>query len=175
MVAMSAFDPKRTWDRNFRRAFLTLIKFSVHRHKLSSMKTTRRNVMQRTVRHGAITAIISASVLSVVILISAVHYNVAQAKTKTATAVACGKELQKQCSGVPAQGNNMLACLQKAHVSARCAGLAHRIVRMCDRDAVQFCRGVVAGQGNILGCLTTARGAVSSPCNAALDAAFLRH
>jgi hypothetical protein len=47
-------------------------------------------------------------------------------------------------------------------------------VRRCDRDAAQLCQGVVAGQGNILGCLTTAKGAVSAQCNAALDAAYLR-
>jgi hypothetical protein len=130
--------------------------------------------MQKTVRYGAIRATIPAWLVAIVILIPATHHNVAQAKSRTTTAVACGKELQKQCGGVPAQGNNMLACLQKAQVSGRCAALAHRIVRMCDRDAVQFCQGVVAGQGNILGCLTTARGVVSSPCNAALDAAFPR-
>jgi hypothetical protein len=72
------------------------------------------------------------------------------------------------------KANNMLECLQKAQVSARCAALAHHVVRMCDRDAVQRCEGVVGGQGNILGCLTSARGVVSSRCNAALDAAFLR-
>jgi hypothetical protein len=130
--------------------------------------------MQKSVGYNAVAAIIPASLLSVVFLISAVHYNVAQAKSRTATAVACGKELQKQCSGVPVKANNMLECLQKAQVSARCAALAHHVVRMCDRDAVQRCEGVVGGQGNILGCLTSARGVVSSRCNAALDAAFLR-
>ena len=130
--------------------------------------------MQKSVRYNAVAAIIPASLLSVVFLISALHYNVAQAKSRTATAVACGKELQKQCSGVPVKANNMLECLQKAQVSARCAALAHHVVRMCDRDAVQRCEGVVGGQGNILGCLTNARGVVSSRCNAALDAAFLR-
>jgi hypothetical protein len=131
-------------------------------------------MMQKSVRYNAVAAIIPASLLSVVFLISAVHYDVAQAKSRTATAVACGKELQKQCSGVPVKANNMLECLQKAQVSARCAALAHHVVRMCDRDAVQRCEGVVGGQGNILGCLTSARGVVSSRCNAALDAAFLR-
>ena len=126
--------------------------------------------MQRTVRYSAI---IPAWLLSVVILIFAAHFNVAQAKTRTA-AVACGEEFKKQCNGVPVQANNMLACLQKAQVSARCAALAQRVVRMCDRDAVQFCQLMVAGQGNVLGCLTASRGVVSSPCNAALDAAFLR-
>ena len=130
--------------------------------------------MQKSVRYNPIAAIIPASLLSVVFLISAVHYNVAQAKSRHAAAVACGKELQKQCSGVPVAANNMLECLQKAQVSARCAALAHHVVRMCDRDAVQRCQGVVGGQGNILGCLTSARGVVSSRCNAALDAAFLR-
>jgi hypothetical protein len=124
--------------------------------------------MQRTVRYSAIAAI------SVVFLISAVHDNVAQARSRHAAAVACGQELKKQCSGVPVKANNMLECLQKAQVSPRCFALAHRVVRMCDRDAVQRCEGVVAGQGNILGCLTAAKGAVSAQCNAALDAAFLR-
>ena len=130
--------------------------------------------MQKSVRYNAVAAIIPASLLSVVFLISALHYNVAQAKSRTATAVACGKELQKQCSGVPVKANNMLECLQKAQVSARCAALAHHVVRMCYRDAAQRCEGVVGGGGNILGCLTSARGVVSSRCNAALDAAFLR-
>ncbi len=130
--------------------------------------------MQRTVRYSAIVAISPAWLLSVALLASAVHCNVAQAKSRPAVAVACGKELQKQCSGVPAKANNMLECLQKAHVSKRCAVLAHRVVRMCDRDAVQRCESVVAGQGNILECLTTARGVVSAQCNAALDAVFLR-
>ena len=130
--------------------------------------------MQKSVRNNAVAAIIPASLLSVVFLISALHYNVAQAKSRTATAVACGKELQKQCSGVPVKANNMIECLQKAQVSARCHALAHHVVRMCDRDAVQRCEGVVGGQGNILGCLTSARGVVSSRCNAALDPAFLR-
>jgi hypothetical protein len=125
-------------------------------------------------RYSAIAAIIPACLLSVAMLISAVHYNVAQAKSRTAAAVACGKELQKQCSRVPVAANNMLECLEKAQVSPRCHALAHHVVRMCDRDAVQLCQGVVAGQGNILGCLTTAKGSVSSRCNAALNAAFLR-
>jgi hypothetical protein len=125
-------------------------------------------------RYGATAMIIPAWLLSVAVLIADVHYNVAQAKSRAAIAAACGKELQKQCSGVPVQANNVLECLQKAQVSARCAALAHHVVRMCDRDAVQFCQSVVGGQGNILGCLTTSRGVVSARCNAALDAVFLR-
>ena len=136
------------------------------------MKSLEKKMMQTKVRYSGIATIIPACLLSVAMLISAVHCNVAQAKSRTA--VACGKELQKQCSGVPVRANNMLECLQKAQVSARCHGLAHHVVRMCERDAVQLCQGVVAGQGNILGCLTTAKGAVSRGCNAAIDAAFLR-
>jgi len=136
------------------------------------MKSLGKKMMQRS--HGNTTKIIPVCLLSVAMLTSAVHYNVAQAKSRTAVATACGKELQKQCSGVPVQANNMLACLQKAKLSGRCAALAHNIVRRCDRDAAQLCQGVVAGQGNILGCLTTAKGAVSAQCNAALDAAYLR-
>jgi hypothetical protein len=60
--------------------------------------------------------IISACLLSVAMLISA--GDVAQAKSRTAAA--CGKELQSQCIGMPSLANNMLACLAKARVSARC-------------------------------------------------------
>ena len=134
---------------------------------------SEEKMTQRT-RFDAIAAIIPACLLSVAMLISAVHYNVAQAKSRTAGASACGNELKKQCSGVEVKANNMLECLQKAQVSARCAVLAHHVVRSCERDAAQLCQGVVAGQGNVLGCLTTAKGAVSARCNAALNAAFLR-
>ena len=130
--------------------------------------------MMQTVRYSAVAAIIPACLLSVAMLISADHYNVAQAKSRSAVALACGKELQRQCTGVPAQANNMLECLPKARVSARCHAVAQNVVRSCERDAGQFCLGVLAGQGNILGCLTGARGVVSAPCNAALNAAFLR-
>ena len=129
-------------------------------------------MMQRTVQISAVAAI--TGLLSVAILVSA-HFNVAQAQNR-AVARACGKDLIKQCSGVPVQANNMLECLQKGQekLSTRCAALAHNVVRRCDRDAAQHCQAVVAGQGNILGCLTTARRLVSARCNAALDAAFLR-
>jgi len=125
--------------------------------------------MQRTVRYGAITA-------TIVILISVVHYSDAQAKTRTAGALACGQQLKQQCTGVPVQANNMLECLQKNQekLHARCVALANHVVRACDRDAAQHCQAVVAGQGNILGCLTTARRLVSRRCNAALNALFLR-
>ena len=125
--------------------------------------------MQRTVRYSAIAMIIPACLLSVAMLISA-----GDAQAKSRTAAACGKELQSQCIGTPSQPNNMLACLAKARVSARCHAVAQNVVRSCERDAVQFCQGVVFGQGNILGCLTAARGVVSAHCNAALNAAFLR-
>jgi hypothetical protein len=128
---------------------------------------------------------IQAWLLSVVILILGAHYNVAHAAhdnpKKTRTAVACGKEIKKQCSGVPVgvpvQVNNVLGCFQKSQekLSARCAALAMNVVRMCDSDAGRLCPGVVAGsQGNIVGCLTMARNVVSPQCNAALDAASLR-
>ena len=134
------------------------------------MKTLNNNTMQSSVRYGAVT-IMLACLVSVAILISA--NNAAQAKSRTSP-VACGKELQQQCSRVPVAANNMLECLQKAQVSPRCVALSHNIVRMCDRDAAQLCEGVLAGQGNVLGCLTTAKGRVSSQCNAALNAAYLR-
>jgi len=137
--------------------------------------------MQTTVRYSAASAIMPVWLLSAVILISGVHLNVAQAqdspkKHRVAVAVTCGKELTDQCNGVPVHANNMLECLRKdqAKLSKRCAVLANHVVHMCERDAMQRCQQVVAGSGNVLGCLTTARGSVSSGCNAALDAVFLR-
>src|SRR5262249_29139787 len=141
------------------------------------MKSLEEKMMQRTARFSAIAAI--TWLLSVAILISAAHFNVAQAKNNPkkgrAAALVCGKEVIKQCSGVPVRANNMLECLQKSQekLSARCVALAKNVVRRCDRDAAQHCQAVAAGQGNILGCLTTAKRLVSSRCNAALDAAFL--
>src|SRR5262245_4828581 len=145
-------------------------------------------MVQRPVHYSAIVTN-PVWLLFLVILIYAVHSNVAQAqdnprKNRTAVALACGQELKNQCSGVPAgvpfgvpvQATNVLQCLQKnqAELPARCRALANNVVRRCDRDAARLCQGVVAGQGNILGCLTTASRSVSSRCNAALDAAFLR-
>jgi hypothetical protein len=138
-----------------------------------------KKMMQLTVRR-AIATIVPAWSLSVAILISAAHFNVAQAQNNPrrdrAAALACGQELKKQCGGVPVRANNMLECLQKDQekLSKRCVALANNVARMCDRDAAQRCGDVVAGSGNILGCLTTAKRSVSRRCNAALDAAFLR-
>ena len=133
-------------------------------------------MVQRVIRYGVIATLIPTSFLSLVILISVVHYNDAQAKTRTAGGLACGQQLKQQCGGVPVQANNMLECLQKNQekLHRRCVVLANNVVHRCDRDAAQHCQAVVAGQGNILGCLTTARRLVSRRCNAALDALFLR-
>jgi hypothetical protein len=78
--------------------------------------------MMQTVRYSAV-AIIAACLLSVAMLISA--GDVAQAKRRTAAA--CGKELQRQCVGTPSLANNMLACLAKARVSARCHAVAQNV------------------------------------------------
>jgi hypothetical protein len=138
------------------------------------MKGLEEKMMQRTVRFSAIAAI--TRLLSVAVLISAAHFNVAQAQDNRAVDLACGKELINLCTGVTVGANNVLDCLRKNQdkLSTRCAALAHNVASRCDRDAVRLCQGVVGGQGNILGCLTTARRSVSRRCNAALDAAFLR-
>ena len=131
--------------------------------------------MQRIVRFGAIAAM--TSLLSVAILMTAAHFDVAQAQKGRAAAVACGQELPKVCPGVMIFGNNALECLKRdqAKLSKRCAAMANNIVRVCDRDAAQLCAGnVLTGQGGVLGCLTTAKRSVSARCNAALDAAFVR-
>jgi hypothetical protein len=128
--------------------------------------------MQRTVRLSATTAV--TWLLSVAILISVANFDVAQAQR--GRAIGCGKELQKQCGGVPVLANNMNECLKKSQgkLSARCVAFANYVVGSCERDAVQYCQAVAAGQSNILGCLRTANRVVSPQCNAALDAAFLR-
>lgn len=141
-------------------------------------------MMQRTVRFSAIAAM--TSLLSAAILISAAHFNLAQAQSRAA-ARACGQELTKQCSGVSVSPFTLnvnpsvpkttsLQCLQKnqENLSATCVALARNVVRRCDADANRLCQGVVLGQGNIIGCLITSRRVVSKRCNAALDAAYLR-
>ena len=132
--------------------------------------------MRAAVCYSAIVAMVGSCLLSFAIPISAVHFNVAQAKSRAvAVAVACGKELLKLCANVPVSANNMLECLQKDQekLPKRCVALAKNVVRMCDRDAAQFCGDLVASGGNILGCLTTAAHSVSSRCNAALDEAYV--
>jgi hypothetical protein len=135
--------------------------------------------MQRIVRFSAIVAI--AGLLSVATLIPDASFNVAQAQSKKgerASALACGRLMKDRCNGVPALANNMLECLQNGQgtVSKRCAALASDIVGACDADAMRFCQDVVLtwGEGNILRCLTMAKYSISSRCNSALDAAFLR-
>jgi len=131
-------------------------------------------MLQRTVHCSAIAAI--TSLLSIAILISVAHFDVAQAQKGRAAARACGKELQKLCTGVPVSGNNMLECLKRDQdkLSKRCVAMANNIIRSCDRDAAQRCAGNVAGGSSILACLTAARRSVSARCNAALDAAYVR-
>src|SRR5262245_38978108 len=91
-------------------------------------------------------------------------------------ALACGKQLQKQCGGVPVLANNMRECMQKSQgkLSPSCVGLANYVVGSCERDALRHCQAVAAGQSNILGCLRTATRVVSPQCHAALDTAFVR-
>ena len=115
-------------------------------------------------------------VLSVAILISVTNFDIAQGQKGGAVASACGKELITHCSGVPVHANNMLECLRKDQekLAESCATLANRVAFRCERDVFRLCRNVVAGQGNVLGCLTKAKRSVSSRCNEALDAAFLR-
>ena len=124
--------------------------------------------MQRTVRFSAIAAITLLSVVA--------NFNIAEAQRSRAGALACGKQLQKQCGGVPVLANNLRECLKKSQgkLSPRCVGLANYVVGSCERDALQHCQAIAAGQSNILGCLRTATRVVSSQCSAALDTAFLR-
>jgi hypothetical protein len=74
-------------------------------------------MVQRTVRYGAIVTVVPTFLLSLVILISAVHYSDAQAKPRTTGGLACGQQLKQQCGGVPVQANNMLECLKRTKKS----------------------------------------------------------
>jgi hypothetical protein len=123
--------------------------------------------MKRTVRLSAIAAITLLSVVA--------SFNVAEAQSR-AGALACGKQLQKLCGGVPVLANNLRECLKKSQgkLSPRCAAFANYVVGSCERDALQHCQAVAAGQSNILLCLRTAKYMVSPQCNAALDAAYVR-
>src|SRR6516162_5902824 len=124
--------------------------------------------MQRTVRLSAVAAITLLSVVA--------SFNVAEAQSR-AGALACGKQLQKLCGGMPVLTNNLRECLKKnqGKLSPRCAAFATYVVGSCvKRDALQHCQAVAAGQSNILGCLRTAKYMVSPQCNAALDAAYAR-
>src|SRR5262245_40851029 len=77
-----------------------------------------------TARFSAVAAI--TWLLSVAVFVSAAHFDVAQAQSKSkkdkAVALACGQEMKKRCSGVPVLANNMLECLRKeqANLSPRC-------------------------------------------------------
>ena len=123
--------------------------------------------MQRTVRLSAVAAITLLSVVA--------SFNVAEAQSR-AGALACGKQLQKLCGGMPVLTNNLRECLKKSEgkLSPRCVGLAKHVVGSCERDALQHCQAVAAGQSNILGCLRTSQRVVSPQCHAALDTAFVR-
>jgi len=124
--------------------------------------------MQRTVRFSAIAAVTLLSVVA--------SFNVAEAQRSRAGALACGKQLQKLCGGVPVLANNLRECLKKSQgkLSPSCAAFASYVVGSCERDALQHCQAVAAGQSNILACLRTAKYMVSPQCNAALDAAYVR-
>src|SRR5215813_9337296 len=105
-------------------------------------------MMERVVRLCAVAA--TTFLFSAAILVSAANFDFAQAQSRAASR-ACGKELMKQCSGVPVgvpfgvpvKPTNALQCLQKNHenLSARCAALANKVVRGCDRDAARLCQG----------------------------------
>ena len=93
-------------------------------------------------------------------------------------ALACGKQIIKQCSGKPVGGSSheLLACAKGSTktFSKSCAALADNLVRTCELDALRLCQGLVAGSGNIITCLTAAKNSASAQCNAAIDAASLR-
>ena len=144
-------------------------KLTVSLQRFINLSIIRGDVLKEVVMSKIVT--VGATVLFA-FLISTVP-DVAQART---VALACGKELQKQCGGMPVLANNLRECLQKSQgkISARCVALANNVVRSCETDAMQHCQATAAGQSNILGCLRTAKRVVSPQCSAALDTVFPR-
>jgi len=82
--------------------------------------------MQRTVRLSAVAAITLLSVVA--------SFNVAEAQSR-AGALACGKQLQKLCGGMPVLTNNLRECLKKnqGKLSPRCAAFATYVVGSCKK------------------------------------------
>ena len=129
-------------------------------HEGATVKPRHCEKVKTKMMHKIARSNIQAWLLSVAILISAVHYNVAQAQNNpkqitTAVAIACGKEIKKAVQRQPGRrrpigadrtaapvANSVLACFLKSQskLSARCAALAINVVRMCDSDAARLCQ-----------------------------------
>jgi hypothetical protein len=126
--------------------------------------------------------------LAVAVLISigsgAMAETIGYAQAYDRIAAACGKDVQKLCSGVPLGDEGVRKCLEakQAKVSGKCkstmadtfALLQARIDaqgaarRVCDPDVREFCTGVEPHDGHQLTCLLDSSRVVSQRCRQVL-------
>ena len=106
------------------------------------------------------------------------------AKDHSAVRMACGKEINSQCRGVPDTRGQLLACLYRhqTSLSPKCEGTVwgsisrlgkvlakdQNVLRACDADALQWCKETVAGGGNLVSCFLIAQQMMSPQCKAAV-------
>jgi len=92
---------------------------------------------------------------------------------------ACGGDISRVCSTVPAGGGRIAQCLlaHEEKLSPACrdfvakARTAQGAMFACTADAERVCPGVAPGGGRIAVCLTGKREALSRDCARALDEA----
>jgi hypothetical protein len=104
--------------------------------------------------------------------------------------VACGREINSKCQGVPDQRGQLLACLygQRHKLSPRCEGVVlgaiHRLAtalrktgnvpQVCDQDIRQTCAHVKHGGGNLVTCFLVAQDTMSPQCKDAIYSVWER-
>ena len=97
---------------------------------------------------------------------------------------ACGKEINRHCSGVPDAHGQLLACLyqHQASLSPKCEGTVwgsmerlgkvlakdRNVLRECDVDARQWCKETISGGGNLVSCFLRGQQVMSPQCKAAV-------
>lgn len=92
---------------------------------------------------------------------------------------ACGGDIARLCSGVPAGRGRIAQCLmgQRERLSPDCrravaeAMSAQRNMFACAADARRLCANTLPGGGRIVSCLHGQRNAISRECAQALDEA----
>lgn len=116
---------------------------------------------------------------------SATAETIGYAQAYDRIASACGKDIQKLCSGVPLGNHGVRNCLaqKQAQVSRKCkSAMTEAIVllqaridaqtsarRVCDADLREYCSGVQPHDGHQLTCLLQSTRVVSQRCRQVLS------